>query len=148
MRKGSSWLLCLWKQGLQPTPEHVDLHWRRRHFALLVHRWRLSLPLAIVIITRPGLVPPTPPRPMHDACRTALYTHHELPEQSPDFSPAQSDRSPRFALKWDKLVLVSPWALFLGVTSVPVLARTTAKNACAHMANVMWRYHPVQLRTS
>jgi hypothetical protein len=54
------------------------------------------------------------------------------PEPAVRFETGQAGRRP-------------PSAPFLGATSVPVSARTTAKNACAHMANVMWRYHPVQL---
>lgn len=148
MRKGSPCPLCGREQGGQPAPHHVDQRWRRGRCSWLVHRWRLPLPLAIVVMSCPGLVPPAPPRPMQDARRTPLDTSHELPEQPSNFGPAQSDWSPRCALKRDKRGFVSPCAPFLGVTSVPVSARTTAKNACAHMAKVMWRYHPVQLRTS
>src|SRR5262245_29516579 len=101
-----------------------------------------------MIIACPGLMPPAPPRPVQDAHRAPLYHSYQLPEQPSDFGAAQADRSPRCALKCAKLVVISLCAPFLGATSVSVSARTTAKNACAHMANVMWRYHPVQLRTS
>jgi hypothetical protein len=93
-------------------------------------------------------MPPAPLRPAQDARRAPLSDRHKLPEQPSDFGSAQADRSPRCALKRAKLVVVSPGAPFWGATSVPVSARTTAKNACAHIAHVMWRYHPVQLRTS
>jgi hypothetical protein len=148
VRKGPAGPLCRREQGCQPTPRHLEQRRRLRRFFRLVRRRRAPLPLAIVVISRPGVVPPAPPRPMQDARRAPLYPSHELPEQPADFGPAQSDRSPRCALKRDKLVFLSPSPPFLGVTSAPVSARTTAKNACAHIAKVMWRYHPVQLRTS
>jgi hypothetical protein len=148
MCEGAAGPLCRREQGCQPTPHHVDQRWRLRRFFLLVRRRRLPAPLAVVVISRPGVVPPAPPRPVQDARRAPRYPSHELPEQPSDFAPAQSDRSPRCALKRDKLVVLSPCPPFLGLTSVPVSARTTARNACAHIAKVMWRYHPVQLRTS
>jgi hypothetical protein len=148
MRKGSACPLCRREQGGQPTPHHVDQRWWLRRFFLLVRRRRVPLPLAISVISRPGVVPPAPPRPRQDARRAPLYPSHKLPEQPSDFGSAQADRSPWCALKRDKLVFLSPCPPVLGVTAVPVSARTTAKNACAHIAKVMWRYHPVQLRTS
>jgi len=129
-------------------PHHVEQRGRLRRFCWRGRRGRLPLPSAVVIIAGPGLVPPAPPRPLEDARRRPFAPRHELPEQPADFGPAQADRSPRCALKRAKLVVVRLSAPFLRATSVPVAARTTAKNACAHMANVMWRYHPVHLRTS
>lgn len=148
MRKGTACPVYRREQRRQPVPHHVDQRWRLRRFSWLVRRWRLPLPPAVMIIACPGLMPPAPPRPVQDARRAPLYRRHQVPEQPADFGAAQADWSPRCALKRAKLVVMSLCAPFLGATPVPVSARTTAKNACAHMANVMWRYHPVQLRTS
>src|SRR5262249_13249331 len=105
-------------------------------------------PPAVVIIACPGLMPPAPLRPVQHA-RYAPFSHrHKVPKQPANFGATQADWRPRWALKRAKLGLVRPLPPFWGAPSVPVSARTTAKNAWAHMANVMWRYHPVQLRTS
>jgi hypothetical protein len=148
MCKGAACPVCRREQAFQAAPEHVDQCGRWHRFPWLVCRWRLPLPLAIVIIAGPRLVPPAPPRPLQEARRAPLYHNHKLPKQPADFGPAQADWSPRWALKRARLALGNPCAPFLRATSVPVSARTTAKNACAHMANVVWRYHPVQRRTS
>jgi hypothetical protein len=148
MRTGSTCPVDRREQAFQSAPEHVDQGGRWHRVSWLVCRWRWPLPLAVVIIAGPRLVPSAPPRPLQDARRAPLYRNHQLPEQPADFGPTQADWSPRWALKRARLVLGKPCAPFFRATSVPVAARTTAKNACAHMANVMWRYHPVQLRTS
>jgi hypothetical protein len=85
---------------------------------------------------------------VQDARRAPRSTSDKLPEQLADCDPAQADRSPRCALHRVQLVLVGPCAPFWGATSVPLAARTSAKNACTHRANGMWRYHLVPLRTS
>ena len=55
----------------------------------------------------------------------------------------------RLALKAAKLLSVGWPRVFLGASSVGRwAARRTVNSAYAHMANVIWRYHPVQLRTS
>src|SRR5215831_9235573 len=147
MPKGAAWPLGRREPGYQPVPDHVDQGgWPCRGF-LLGHRCHLPLPLAVVIIACPGLMPPAPARPVQNVRHAPLSQRHALPEQPADFPSAQADRSPRCALKRAKLVF-SPCAPFFGATSVAVAVRTTAKNAWAHMAKVMWRYHPVQLRTS
>lgn len=99
--------------------------------------------------TRPALVPPSPPRPLQDGVDGARVCQHHGPKQVADFGATQPDRSPRWALKVAKLV-VSPVTnpFFGGGGGASVSMRITAKNACAHMANVTWRYQPVQLRTS
>ena len=148
MGKGAAGSVWRREQGCPPAPPRVDRGWQRRRFAWLVRRWRVPLPVARVVVACPGLVPPAPPRPRQDAHRAPLYTSHEWPEQPSAFGPAQADRSPRCALTRDKPVFVRPCTPFLGGTAVPVSARTTAKNACAHRAKVRWRYHPVHLRTS
>jgi hypothetical protein len=148
MCKGSAGPFCRREQGFQPAPHDVEQRGRLRRCSVRVRRRRVRLPLAVVIIPCPSLMPPAPPRPVQDARRAPLSNSHQLPEQPSDFGRAQADRSPRCALKRARLVIVTPCAPFGGATSVPVSARTTAKNACAHMAKVMWRYHPVQLRTS
>jgi hypothetical protein len=64
------------------------------------------------------------------------------------FRPRSVGPEPAVRFETGQTGLRQPLRPFLGVTSVPVSARTTAKNACAHIAKVMWRYQPVQLRTS
>ena len=64
------------------------------------------------------------------------------------FRPRSVGPEPAVRFETGQTGLRPPLHPFFWVTSVPVSARTTAKNACAHMAKVMWRYHPVQLRTS
>jgi hypothetical protein len=148
MRKGAACPLGRREQGGQPMPHHVEQRERLRRPPWLVRRGRRPPPPAAVIVACPGLMPPAPLRPAQDVRRAPLSHRDKLPEQTSDFGPAQADRSPRCALKRAKLVFITPCPPFGGATSVPVSARTTAKNACAHMANVVWRYHPVQLRTS
>jgi hypothetical protein len=148
IRTGAAGPVWRQEQGGQSAPHHVDQRGRLRCCFLRVCRGPLPLPLAVGRITCPGVVPPAPPRPLEDACRTPFDPSHELPEQPADVGPAQADRSPRCALKRATLVVLRPDAPFLRATSVPVSTRMPAKNACAHMANVMWRYHPVHLRTS
>jgi len=148
MRPGPPGLVCRRQQRFQPGPDHVKQCWRWCGRLLLGGRWRVPLSLTVVIIAGPGLVPPAPLRPVQEACHALRCRSPELPKQPADFGRAQADWSPRWALKRAKLVAVGPCPPFLGAASAPVSARRTVKNACAHMANVMWRYHPVQLRTS
>ena len=79
----------LWRreQGCQPAPRHVDQGWQLRRFSWLVRRWRVPLPLAIVVISCPVVVPPAPPRPMQDAHRAPLYHQPRVARTAVGFRP-------------------------------------------------------------
>lgn len=144
-----------WEQWHKPLPHHVEhipigklLHlWRLVHWSML--RKRTILAPAVMVITRPGLMPPPPPRPRQHSRGSALDRQDQLPKQPPNFGTTQSDRSPRRALKLAKRLVVSTFGCpFFGATSAPLSARMSVKKAWAHIATVMWRYHPVKERTS
>lgn len=110
---------------------------------------RRQCPSTIVVIARPGLVPASPARPREQRAGGAFHAYSQVPKQVAYLRATQPDRSLRAALNVAKRFRsASTGRPFFGTTAVPVSARTTAKKACAHMASVMCRYHPVQLRTS
>ncbi len=149
MRIRTTFAFDWWETGRQPTPHHLQHLPRRCSTGIVLRLGHRRVPSSVVVIARPGLVPPPPAGPAQHCCHARLGSRHQLPEQMANFATTQSDRSPRWALKLAKLlVAASRSPLFSGATSRPVSARTTAKNAWAHMANVICRYHPVQLRTS
>lgn len=132
-------------------PMLIDRAWRRR----LTRSWQaarrstLLVSAPIVIVARPGLMPTPPRRPAQDCRCTALDRQDQLPQQAPNFRTTQPDRSPRWALKFAKLLapsrLRSP---FFGAAAAPLSLRMTLKKALTHIAKVMWRYQPVNERTS
>jgi hypothetical protein len=95
------------------------------------------------------LVPAAPPRPRQNALHFLLRDQHEAPKETPNLTDTQWYASPRVALKAVRLLAVG-WAnMFLGASAIGTwVARNTVNKAYAHMANVICRYHPVQLRTS
>jgi hypothetical protein len=107
----------------------------------------LSAP--IVIVARPGLMPAPPRRPAQYRCHVTLENQDQLPEQPPYFGTTQAHTRLRWALKTAKL-LCAGWfgSPFFGAASAPVSWRITLKKALAHIASVMWRYQPVNERTS
>ncbi len=96
-----------------------------------------------------GLMLPTPVRPREVVLHRVQRCQHQLPAEVANLGDAQMDLRPRRALNARKLLVLDPVCLpFFGRSLSIAAARTTAKNACAHIANVICRYHPVQLRTS
>ncbi len=146
---GSASALCRWEQRHKTTPDYLQ-YVRGRGSRLLVTRLVIPpFPLAVVVIACPRLMPPPPPGPAQQRCCMALNNQDDVPEQASNFGAAQPERSPRWTLKAAKLGVSGRFGCpFFGATCTPVSARITTKNACAHMANVMCRYQPVQLRTS
>ena len=80
---------------------------------------------------------------------TLLRGKHKAPEETTNFAHTQRPPSPRVALNAARLLGVRWDNVFFGVSSGGRwAARSTVNSAYAHMASVIWRYHPVQLRTS
>src|SRR5919202_4411260 len=95
-----------------------------------------------------GLVLPSPPRPRQHLRGGLLDPEDQLPQQAPDFPHADPNQSPRRALKVARLLgLARTGSPFFGSSASCAAARIIVKTACAHMANVMCRYHPTQLRS-
>jgi hypothetical protein len=95
------------------------------------------------------LMPTAPLRPRQDVAGGLLHSQDQAPQQAADLRHAQGDRSPRPALKAARLR--RSWGggrLFFNASTAIVPARRTVNKASAHMASVICRYHPVQLRTS
>src|SRR5690242_11302813 len=95
------------------------------------------------------LMPAAPCGPGQNALHFLLRGEHKAPEETPNFAHTQRHPSPRVALKAARLLGLR-WAnVFFGVSADGRwAARSTVNSAYAHMASVIWRYHPVQLRTS
>lgn len=104
---------------------------------------------SVVIIACRRLMPASPPRPLQQRCCAPLDQQHYLPEQMADFCTTQPYCRKRAALK-AAILLACPCLRcpFFGTTSAPFSARITLKNAAAHIASVICRYHPVHERTS
>jgi hypothetical protein len=95
------------------------------------------------------LVPAAPYGPGQDTLHALLCGEHETPEEAPNLADTQRYTSPREVLKAVRLLGVGPCGIFFnGGAAGRCAARSTVNSAYAHMANVMCRYHPVQLRTS
>ena len=102
-----------------------------------------------VMIACPPLMPPSPPRPVQDGVHLRRNGQGYLPEESPNLATAESDRSPRWALNAVRLRAVGMETPFFDTAAAsPIVIRSTASHACAHIASVIWRYQPVHARTS
>lgn len=99
--------------------------------------WLLPHSFSIVVPARPGLMPPSPSRPVQYVLQCLFQPYIYLPEQLPDFATTQSYRSPRLALNAAREWLVCSISFFPIATSEPISWRTTVRNACAHIASVM-----------
>ena len=149
VRIGSPCALGWRESRREPLPHHLE-HRRRVSCWFRLTLWnRAGSTPSIVIIARPRLVPAPPPRPVQQGGRGALHGDAQRPKQAPNLGTAQLHGSPRWALKCAKLLVpVGSGRPLFGAIDAPVSARTTVRKACAHMARVICRYHPVQLRTS
>src|SRR5919199_1539011 len=96
-----------------------------------------------------SLVPSSPARPRQHR-RDRLHDDEDhFPQQATALGHTEPNQSPRRALKVAKLLgLARTGSPFFGSSASCAAARIIVKTACAHMANVMCRYHPPQLRTS
>src|SRR5215831_20013759 len=95
------------------------------------------------------LVPAAPRGPRENPLHVLLYREHETPEEAPNFADTQRHPRPRETLKAVRLLRVMACDIFFnGRASDRCAALSTVNSAYAHMANVICRYHPVQLRTS
>jgi hypothetical protein len=103
----------------------------------------------VVIVFRDALMPATPAGPGHHVARALLERQDQAPQEPPNLLDSQREVSPRVALNAARLLL--PWRdgrLFLNASTAMAPARKTTNRAKAHMASVICRYQPVQLRTS
>ena len=95
------------------------------------------------------LVPAAPRRPSENTLNALLGDQHKTPEEATNLADTQRHTSLRETLKAVRLLRVTPCDIFFnGGAAGRCAARSTVNNAYAHMANVICRYHPVQLRTS
>jgi hypothetical protein len=116
----------------------------------IVLQWQLGEPCVATLVVPnlgDGLMPPPPVRPGQDVVDGVLRRQLQAPEQPTQFGHAQGDQSPRLALNAARL-LGPDGGLFLKASTAIAPARSTDSRARAHMAKVIWRYQPVQLRTS
>lgn len=93
---------------------------------------------------------PAPPLgPGHHVVHGMLERQPQAPQEPPKLLYAQRDGSPRLALNAARLR--RSWEdsrLFLNASTAMAPARKVVSRASAYMARVIWRYQPVQLRTS
>ena len=95
------------------------------------------------------LMPTAPRGPRENTLDALLCREHETPEEAPNFADTQRHPRPRETLKAVRLLRVMACDIFFtGGASGRDAARSTVNSAYAHMANVICRYQPVQLRTS
>ena len=102
-----------------------------------------------VIIFGQALMPAAPVGPRQDLAGRLLHRQDHAPEEAANLLNAQRDSRPRSALNAAKLLLdCGGGRLFFNASTAMAPARSTVSRANAHMARVICRYHPVQLRTS
>jgi hypothetical protein len=109
----------------------------------------LGPPALVVIVLGSGLMPTTPVGPGQDVVRRVLRREDDAPEEPANLLDTQREARPRPALKAARLC--PAWGtsrLFFNASTARHPARSTVSRAKAHMARVIWRYQPVQLRTS
>ena len=94
-------------------------------------------------------MPAAPYGPSQNPFDALLRRKHETPEEMTYLANAQWHPSPREVLKVVRLLRREPGEIFFnGGAAGRCAARSTVNSAYAHIANVLCRYHPVQLRTS
>jgi hypothetical protein len=94
-------------------------------------------------------MPATPLGPRQDVVPRLLHPEDHAPQQPTNFGHAQRDVRPRLALNTAKLL--ASWGdgrRFFHTSTAMAPVRSTVSSESAHMARVICRYHPVQLRTS
>ena len=94
-------------------------------------------------------MPAAPCGPAQNPFDALLRRQHETPEETTYLANAQWHPSPREVLKALRLLRREPCEIFFnGGAAGRWATRSTVNSAYAHIANVICRYHPVQLRTS
>src|SRR5215475_1201121 len=124
----------------------LELGIRQHRLVLQLYFWACT-PF-IVPILGDALMPAAPPRPGQNPFHGLLRGQHQTPEEAPNLADTQRHASPRVALNAAKLLGLAASCVFFGSSRGRWAACRTVNSAYAHMANVIWRYHPVQLRTS
>src|SRR4029453_8014415 len=94
------------------------------------------------------LMPASPCGPGQNALHFLLRGEHKAPEETTNLADTQRHASPRVALNAAKLLRLGGSSVFFGSSGGRWAARSTVNSAYAHMAKVICRYHPVQLRTA
>ena len=119
----------------------------------LILQWQLSCKrhttLLIVIIAGETLMPTAPPGPRHDPLGGLLHSQDQPPQEPTNLGDAQREESPRLALNAaNELASRAGGRLFFNCSTAMAPARKMVSRARAHIASVICRHHPVQLRTS
>jgi hypothetical protein len=105
--------------------------------------------LFVVIILGELLMPPAPAGPGQDVVGGLLHGQDQPPQEPPNLGHAQREARPRLALNAvSGLTSGGGGRLFFNCSSAMAPARKMVSRARAHIASVICRYHPVQLRTS
>src|SRR5690606_33982552 len=97
-----------------------------------------------------GLMSAPPKRPGQDESSIRDGGPEQATEQAANLGQAQRVGRPRWALKVARLPVGAGWngsPPFCAAGSL-AWARMTVRKACARQASVIWRYQPVQERTS
>jgi hypothetical protein len=134
-------------------PERQDQHQGRSistRAACLVLQLYLcnGAPFVVPILGDP-LMPAAPCGPGQNAFDALLRGQHETPQETTYLANTQRHTSPREVLKAVRLLRLEACEIFFnGGAAGRWAARSTVNSAYAHIANVICRYHPVQLRTS
>jgi hypothetical protein len=161
IQSGSTRLRFLrWKQRLEPLPLRVGEFFAfhtgectpparvcKHALVLQLYFWPRT-PFVVIKLSHP-LVPAPPRGPFQNVTDGLLGRQHKAPEEAANLGDAQWDPPLRAALNAARLCN-GPWSnIFLGsALSCRYPARTIVSSAYAHMAKVICRYHPAQLRTS
>ena len=119
-----------------------------RQHALVLQLYFWACPPFVVPILGDALMPAAPRRPGQNPFHFLLRGQHKTPEETTNLANTQRHASPRVALNAAKLLGWEGSSVFFGSSSGRWAARSTVNSAYAHMAKVICRYHPVQLRTS
>ena len=115
---------------------------------LVLQLYFWACPPFVVPILGDALMPAAPRRPGQNPFHFLLRGQHKTPEETTNLADTQRHASPRVALNVAKLLGWEGSSVFFGSSGGRWAARSTVNSAYAHMAKVICRYHPVQLRTS
>jgi hypothetical protein len=102
-----------------------------------------------VIVLGHVLMPAAPVGRRQDLVGGLLHRQDQAPQEAPYLRNTQRGVRPRVARNAPRLLRsCTEGRLFLSASTALVPARKTVNRAKAHKARVLWRYQPVQLRTS
>ena len=126
----------------------MDKRWQMVLACLVLQLYFWTCSPFVVPVLGDALMPAAPRRPGQYPFHFLLRGQHQTPEETPNLADTQRHTSHRIALKAAKLLGLGDSHVFWGSSGGRWAARRTVNSAYAHMASVIWRYHPVQLRTS